>query len=52
MTPALVLEIIKLAMELALTVVKNIPPEQQAKFWERHEKRIEFWEDVFGKMQA
>jgi hypothetical protein len=52
MTPILVLEIIKLSLELAIQVVQHIPAEQQAKFWQRHEDRMEAWEAMLKTLQG
>lgn len=50
MDPNLILEIIKLSLELALQIAKDMPADQKAKFWEDHRKRQEFWETLIGKV--
>ena len=46
-----VLEIIRLSLEITLEVVKGVPPEQRAAMWERHERRMEFWERLFNRFE-
>jgi hypothetical protein len=45
-----ILEIIRLSLELASKIVDGIPKEQQAAFWERHERRMEYWQAFATKM--
>lgn len=52
MTPAIILDIIKLSLEIALEVIKGIPIEGRQKMWEEHEARMKFWTDLFQKMQG
>ncbi len=47
MPPTIVLEIIKLSLELSLEIVRSIPKEQHQAFWEQHRKNVEFWEKLF-----
>ena len=43
MTVAAIVEIIRLSLELAVLMVKDLTPEQRTAFWTRHEDRMEFW---------
>jgi hypothetical protein len=52
MTHALVLQLLIEMVKLANEVVKNIPADKQANFWERHEKRVEFWEGMMSDMKS
>ena len=52
-----ILRIIALSMELAMKQIAQMPPENQAAFWERHEKRMarlddafEFWQGLTEKL--
>lgn len=49
MPPVLILEIVKLSLEIALQVLKDMPPEQKVAAWERHAKAMAFWENVFER---
>jgi hypothetical protein len=51
MLPESILQIIRLSLEITLEVIKGIPDAQKAAMWERHEKRIEFWEKLFQGLQ-
>jgi hypothetical protein len=51
-THALVLQLLIEMVKLANEVVKNIPAEKQANFWERHEKRVEKWEAIFDGVHS
>jgi hypothetical protein len=51
MTPDLILQIIRLSLEIVLEVIKGIPIEQRQEMWKAHEKRMKFWEDLFEKTQ-
>lgn len=46
-----ILEIIRLSLELALEGMRGMPDEVKRAAWERHEKRIAFWENLFEKLQ-
>lgn len=45
-------EIVKLSLQLALEVVKSIPEDQRGAFWERHNKRMEWLEGLFGRKEG
>ena len=45
-----VLRIIELLLELAVEAVKGMTPDQKAAFWERHERRMEFWQGVLERI--
>lgn len=49
MTPDLILQIIRLSLEIALEVVKGIPVESRQQMWREHEQRMQFWVELFGK---
>lgn len=49
MTPQLILEIIKLSLELTLETMRGIPVESRQQMWKDHEKRIEFWQKLFER---
>lgn len=51
MDPNLILEIVKLSLELALQIAKDMPQAQKQKFWDEHAKRVEFWENLIGKLK-
>lgn len=46
MNPLVILEIIKLSLEITLEVIKGIPIEQREAFWARHNERMEFWDNL------
>jgi hypothetical protein len=50
MDPNLILQIIKLSLELALQIAKDMPAEQKAKFWADHAARQAFWENLIKKL--
>ena len=50
MTPQVILEIIRLSLEITLEILKGIPVEDRQKFWQAHEGRLEFWQDVLDKL--
>lgn len=52
MNPQTVLEIVKLSLELSLEVIKGIPVESRQAMWKDHEQRVQFWLDLFAKLQA
>lgn len=43
------LEIIRLFLEITLQLIKDMPPEQRAQAWQRHQQNLEFWERL-GKL--
>ena len=45
----LILSIIDSSLKLALEVVKDMPAEQKAAFWKRHEDRMEQWEKLLNR---
>lgn len=51
MNPETILQIIKLSLELAIRIHDDMPQSQRNKFWERHEKNLEFWESLFMRLQ-
>jgi len=50
MHTVIVLDIIKLSLEITLEVIKGIPIESRQKMWEEHEKRLEFWQGLLKKV--
>jgi hypothetical protein len=50
LTAEAVLQIIRLSLEITLEIIKGIPDANKEKFWDRHEKRMEFWENLFRKL--
>lgn len=51
MTPQIVLEIIKLSLEITLEVMRGIPVESRQAMWKEHEKRMEFWTTLFARLE-
>lgn len=49
MNPQIILEIVKLSLELSLEVIKGIPIESRQAMWIEHEKRLKFWQDLFER---
>jgi hypothetical protein len=45
-----VLEIIRLSLELTLEVIKGIPIADRQKIWAEHQARMKFWTDLFEKL--
>lgn len=52
MTVTAILEIIRLSLELSIKLIENMTPEQRAAFAERHEKRMDFWQNLFDRFNA
>ena len=54
MTPALllILGIIDKALAIALEISESMPEESKAAFWERHEKNMAFWQNLFDRLGA
>lgn len=52
LTIDLVLGIINKILDIWLEYVKKLSPEQIQREWERHEKRLAFWENIFNKLQS
>lgn len=50
MPATLVLEIVKLSLEVMLEVMKGIPIESRQAAWKEHEKRMEFWQKLFERL--
>jgi len=50
LSAAVVLEIIRLSLEITLEIIKGIPVEQRAAIWAEHQKREEFWLRLFEKL--
>lgn len=48
--PAAILEIIRLSLEITLQILKDMPPAEKVKAWERHAKAMEFWEKLFDNV--
>ena len=48
----LVLEIIKLSLELILEIVRTMPPEKRAELLDQHMKNVEFWQGVARRLEA
>ena len=51
MLPA-ILEIVRLALEITLQVIKDMPADQKAAAWAQHQQRMDFWQglaDRFAK---
>jgi hypothetical protein len=51
LNPETVLQIIRLSLELAIRILDDMPAEQRVKFWERHERNMDFLEKLFNKLQ-
>lgn len=54
MTPAaiLILGIIDKSLALALEIQRGMPEESKRAFWERHDKAMAFWQDLFERMSG
>lgn len=52
MLPQTILEIIKLSLELSLEVMRGIPIESRQAAWKEHEKRMEFWQNLFTRVNT
>lgn len=50
--PQIILEIIKLSLEITLEVMRGIPIESRQAEWVKHEKRMQFWEKLFDKFDT
>ena len=50
MSPDLLLQIIRLSLEITLEVIKGIPLESRQQMWKEHEARLTFWTDLFEKV--
>lgn len=50
MSPETILQIVRLSLELALEIVRGIPVEQRQQFWIDHNKRMQFWDDLFARL--
>lgn len=48
--PIVILDIIKLSLEIVLQVLKDMPPEQRQQIWAQHQKNLEFWERLGQKL--
>jgi hypothetical protein len=46
-----ILRIIELTLELAVELVKSLPPEQRAAFAERHEARMAFFQRLAERFE-
>lgn len=44
-----VLEIVKLSLQITLRILEDMPAEKRQAAWDRHEKRMEFWERLFDR---
>jgi hypothetical protein len=44
-----ILEIIRLSLELAVLMVRDMTPEQRQAFWIRHEERMAVWHGLLPK---
>ena len=51
MNPETILQIIRLSLELSIKLIDNMTDEQRKAFAERHEKRMEFWQNLFEKVR-
>lgn len=52
MTPLVILEIINSLLKITLEMVEGMTPEQKKAVWDRHEKRMDWWErrlDLFDR---
>ena len=49
MDPNLVLEIVKLSLQLALQIAQDMPADQKAKLWAEHAARQAFWEELLKR---
>jgi hypothetical protein len=45
----LILSIIDKVLAIALETVKGMPEESRKAFWERHDARMQFWQDLFQR---
>ena len=52
MTHQLVLQLLIEMVKLANEAIKDCPPEIKAKAWERHDRRMEFWEGVWNELKS
>ena len=50
MTPQLVLEIIKLSLEITLEIIRGIDVKDRQELWKAHEKRVAFWENIMVRL--
>lgn len=50
MDPNVVLEIIKLSLEITLQIVKDMPADQKQKFWQQHAEWQAFWTRVLERL--
>jgi len=48
--PETIAQIIRLSLELTLEIMRGIPLEQRQQFWLEHQKRLEFWQALFQKV--
>lgn len=51
MTAAMILDIIRLSLQLAVATVESMTPEQRTAFLERHEQRMQFWDKLLDKVK-
>ena len=47
--PNLLLEIVKLSLQLALQIAQDMPADQKAKLWADHAARQAFWEELLKR---
>lgn len=46
-----VLHIVEMILELSLIVAKDMPPEMRAANWEQVHRDVQWWRDLFSKVQ-
>lgn len=46
-----VLTIIELVLRLALQIAQDMPPEMRTAHWERVQRDLKFWQDLFDKVK-
>ena len=51
MSAAVILEIVRLSLEITLEIIKGIPIEQRQQVWQQHLKNVEFWQGVLNKLK-
>lgn len=46
-----ILEIIRLLLEITNKVLDSMPVEARTAAWQRHEERMQFWQELLKKFQ-
>jgi hypothetical protein len=52
MTHALVLQLLIEMVKFSTEALKDCPADVKAKMWERHDKRMDFWEDAWKGLKG